>query len=94
MNWTRVCAQVISDSHVAAGKKYTTARACFMVHSDIPRVQLCLVRISHKNYEAGARCRVFFTRGNTRVRNHLSTQFIVKTRDEYTQVHAEIIGRL
>ena len=52
MNWTRVCAQVISDSHVAAGKKYTTARACFMVHSDIPRVQLCQVRISRKNYEA------------------------------------------
>ena len=26
MNWTRVCAQVISDPRVAAGKKYTAAR--------------------------------------------------------------------
>ena len=36
MNWTRVCAQVISDLRVAAGKIYKAARACFMVHSDIP----------------------------------------------------------
>ena len=52
MNWTRVCAQVISDPRVAAGKKYLTARACFMVHGDIPRVQLCQVRVSGKSYEA------------------------------------------